>query len=217
MRRPSHATARVPWPTPALLAAGVATSLAYALPRYLEASASPAVRAGATALEHGHAFIACAGAALFAGLAASGRLWAGQHRRARLLERQASLETLRAASWQDFERLVGEAFRRWGYRIEETGQGGADGGIDLRLRKAGTLTLVQCKHWKSSSVGAPVVREMLGLMHHHRAQAIAVVTSGTFTREALRFAEAESAIELIDGRKLLRMIQAVQSCPANGR
>ncbi len=43
-------------------------------------------------------------------------------------------------TWQDFERLVGEAFRQRGYRVAETGRGGADGGVALHrmLRAADT-------------------------------------------------------------------------------
>jgi restriction system protein len=137
------------------------------------------------------------------------RLFVAERRRSRLLDRHSSAASIEHMHWSDFERLVGEAFRRWGYRIEETGLGGADGGVDLRLRKHGQLTLVQCKHWQSRSVGAPYVREMLGLMVHHQAHAIAIVTSGTFTRQAWAFAKGKP-IELIDGHKLAKMIQAVQ-------
>jgi restriction system protein len=59
---------------------------------------------------------------------------------------------------------VGEAFRRQGYTVEETSLGGADGGIDLILRKDGRRTLVQCKQWKRQRVGVNIVREMAGLL-----------------------------------------------------
>ncbi len=68
-----------------------------------------------------------------------------RHRR-RLLDTRTTLESLAAGGWRQFELLVGEAFRRQGYAVEETGLGGADGGIDLILRKDGRRTLVQCKH-----------------------------------------------------------------------
>ena len=134
----------------------------------------------------------------------------GADRRRRLFDRHGDLQSIQDMNWSDFERLVGEAFRRWGYRVDETGLGGADGGVDLRLRKNGATTLVQCKHWKSNAVGAPYVREMLGLMIHHNAQAIAIVTSGKFTRQAWAFAEGKP-IELIDGRKLASMIARSKS------
>src|SRR5690606_18789440 len=52
-------------------------------------------------------------------------------RRKNLLRTQTGLESIAALSWLEFELLVGEAFRARGYRVEETGLGGADGGIDL--------------------------------------------------------------------------------------
>jgi hypothetical protein len=67
-------------------------------------------------------------------------------------------------SWQDFERLIGEAFRRRGYAVAATGGGGADGGVELMLTKGGEKSLVQCKHWRAQQVGVTVVRELYGVM-----------------------------------------------------
>ena len=64
--------------------------------------------------------------------------------RRRLLDRQQNLESLRQTTWQDFERLVGEVYRRQGYRVVETGGGGADGGIDLKLVKDCLLYTSRC-------------------------------------------------------------------------
>ncbi len=47
--------------------------------------------------------------------------------------RSEAADALDGMSWQQFERLVGEGFRLQGYRVVETGGGGADGGIDLVL------------------------------------------------------------------------------------
>lgn len=135
--------------------------------------------------------------------------WFRGGERRRLLDKQRDLATLRELDWKEFERLVGEAYRRRGYRIVETGQGGADGGIDLLLWKNNRKTLVQVKQWRSSSVGAPVVREMLGLMMHHKADAGAIVCVGRFTREAWKFADGKP-ISLIGGQRLLEMIKSVQ-------
>ena len=43
--------------------------------------------------------------------------------------------TIDGLSWQQFEHLIGEAFRRQGYSITETGGSGPDGGVDIILRK----------------------------------------------------------------------------------
>ncbi|MCF7751496.1 restriction endonuclease [Bacillus subtilis subsp. subtilis] len=136
--------------------------------------------------------------------------WAGARRRRRLLDTRTGLESLSSNGWRDFERLVGEAYRRQGYTVEETGLGGADGGIDLVLRRDGKRTLVQCKQWRRQQVGVSVVREMYGLLAHHRADAVLVVSSGGFTRDAQAFIVGKP-ITLAAGEDLLRMIQKVQA------
>jgi len=133
-----------------------------------------------------------------------------RRQRNRLLETQTGLDSLRAMNWRQFEMLVGEAFRRQGYRIEETGLGGADGGIDLRLSKNGKITLVQCKQWRSKRVDVKVVREMYGLLAHHGANAVKIVAVGDFTPDAKWFAQGKP-IDLTHGEALLTMIQGVQN------
>ncbi|MFA1722707.1 restriction endonuclease [Xanthomonas campestris] len=133
----------------------------------------------------------------------------GTRSRRRFLETRTTLESLAAGGWRQFEQLVGEAFRRQGYSVEETGLGGADGGIDLILRKDGRRTLVQCKQWKRQQVGVSVVREMFGLLAHHQAHAVKIACIGIYTKDAERFAQGKP-IELIGGEQLLAMIRAVQ-------
>jgi restriction system protein len=110
-------------------------------------------------------------------------------------------------SWTQFERLVGEAFRRRGFDVRETGGSGSggDGGVDLMLSKNGERWLVQCKHWRSTSVGVSVIREVYGVITAQRAAGGYVVTSGGFTQEARRFAQ-DSGVELIDGAGLEMLI-----------
>jgi restriction system protein len=132
--------------------------------------------------------------------------------RVRLLDDQRNLESLRALSWSRFEQLVGEAYRRQGYAVEETGQGGADGGVDLLLRRDGAVTLVQCKHWRSRQVGVSVIREMYGLMHHHQAAAVKIVCTGVFSSDCYRFAVGKP-LELVDGEALNELIGKLKSMP----
>lgn len=142
-------------------------------------------------------------------LAALASFLKARHRR-RLLDTRTTLESLAAGGWLQFELLVGEAFRRQGYAVEETGLGGADGGIDLILRKDGRRTLVQCKQWRRRQVGVSVVREMYGLLAHHQADAVKIVCVGGYTNDAERFARGK-AIELIGGELLLEMIRLAQT------
>ena len=115
---------------------------------------------------------------------------------------------LNAMSWQKFEALVAEAFRRKGYSVTETGGGGADGGLDLALKKGGELFLVQCKQWRAFKVGVGIVRELYGVMAAKGAAGGFVVTSGVFTDEARAFAQGKN-IELMDGKALHELIRGV--------
>ena len=106
-----------------------------------------------------------------------------------------------------------EAYRRQGYVVVESLDSGPDGGVDIVLRKDAEVVLVQCKHWKTQSVGVPVVRELLGVMTAEQAQRGVVITSGSFTRDAAAFADGKS-IGLIDGAGLLGLVRSVQRVPA---
>lgn len=133
--------------------------------------------------------------------------------RRQLLDAQTGIDTIRAMNWKAFELLVGEGFRRQGYAVEETGLGGADGGIDLVLRKQGETVLVQCKQWRSRQVPVTVVREMFGLLAHHNASAVIIVSTGDFTADARQFATGKP-IELINGDQLVAMVRNVQTVTA---
>jgi restriction system protein len=146
--------------------------------------------------------------ALIFGALAGLSFWFGKRRQA-LVDQQTSLESLRAVPWKDFEFLVAEAYRRQGYDVDFSISKGADGGVDLVLRKAGRTSLVQCKQWKVFAVGAPVIREMFGLMTAEHADEVIVVTSGKFTAEAESFAQGKP-IQLVDGPCLLQLIKQVQ-------
>jgi len=135
----------------------------------------------------------------------------GRYKRRALHEQVAASPdrgALNNMSWQQFEALVGEAFRRKGYALTETGGGGADGGIDLALKKEGETYLVQCKQWKATKVGVTTVRELYGVMAANGATGGFVVTSGVFTDEARAFAIGQN-IELMDGKALHALIRGV--------
>ncbi|WP_439860982.1 restriction endonuclease [Pseudomonas sp. MBLB4136] len=138
----------------------------------------------------------------------------GRAKRRKLMEDVATAtkpgKTLDGISWQQFEQLVGEAFRRQGFTVTETGGNGPDGGLDLILRKGSEKHLVQCKQWRSLKVGVAVIREFFGVMAAEGAVGGFVVTSGTFTDEAKTFASGRN-IRLVEGAELNRWIAATRS------
>jgi restriction system protein len=116
---------------------------------------------------------------------------------------------LNEMSWSDFERLVSEYYRRDGFQVTRQGGNGPDGGIDLVLRQKGETYLVQCKQWKAYKVGVQPVREFYGVMASRGVAGGFFVTSGEFTKDAMTFVQGLN-IELVDGRKLRKMIDIAQ-------
>jgi restriction system protein len=139
-----------------------------------------------------------------AGLSAYGR------NQRRVLHHEVSMAPSRRAlesmSWRQFEMLVGEVFRRKGFKIEERGGNGPDGGVDLSLRLGSDLYLVQCKQWKAMRVGVATVRELYGVMAAEHAVGGFVVASGDFTEDAQQFAEGRT-IEIVGTDQLLDLIE----------
>ncbi len=119
--------------------------------------------------------------------------------------RSTSGNPLEDVSWREFEQLIGEYFRRQGYKVQET-KDGADGGIDLILKKNREKILVQCKQWKASKVGVKVVRELLGVIVATRASGGFLVTSGVFSKDAVAFAD-DNGIRLLDGNRLIKNLK----------
>ncbi|KSQ21593.1 restriction endonuclease [Pseudomonas aeruginosa] len=131
----------------------------------------------------------------------------GRERKFRKISQHShSGQAIRGLSWQQFEQMVGESFRRKGFSVQETEEG-ADGGVDLVLNKGSELFLVQCKQWKAAKVGVQVVRELYGVMSACGAAGGFVVTSGSFTPDAFKFARGTS-VQLIDGAALALMVKA---------
>jgi restriction system protein len=201
--------ASLSWPTGIVLGFVAFVGIQYGLSWLLSASENPFLSAfgklAATGIYAPFAWfmlIACCLGALASFL--------NRRKRRQLLESQTGMGSLRNMDWRSFETLVGEAFRRQGYAVEETGQGGADGGKDLVLRKDGLTTIVQCKQWRSQRVPVQVVREMFGVLIDEGASAVKIVALCGYTPDAVAFAR-NKPIELIDGRALLSTVKTIQA------
>jgi restriction system protein len=122
------------------------------------------------------------------------------------------LESLMKMEPAAFERLVQRFLRESGFiQVEVTGRSG-DGGIDGRgiMRLGGLLSfhvIFQCKRWQGA-VGASQVRDFRGAMVG-RADKGLLVTTGTFTKDAVREATRDGApaIDLIDGDQLVEKLR----------
>jgi restriction system protein len=122
------------------------------------------------------------------------------------------LEALMKMEPSAFERLTQRFLRESGFiQVEVTGRSG-DGGIDGRgiMRLGGLLSfhvIFQCKRWQGA-VGAGQVRDFRGAMVG-RADKGLLVTTGTFTKDAVREATRDGApaIDLIDGDQLVEKLR----------
>jgi restriction system protein len=144
--------------------------------------------------------------------AAAASAWKASQRKslAKGVTASGSAASLDGMTWQEFELLVGEAFRQKGYKVLELGGAGPDGGVDLALTKGSEKFLVQCKQWKAFKVGVDVVRELYGVMAAKGATGGFVVTSGKFTADAQEFARGRN-VTLVDGDRLISMLQAARA------
>lgn len=123
----------------------------------------------------------------------------------KVLKRGGDQAAINGVTWYQFEQLVAEAFRRQGFIAAETSKG-ADGGVDLELKRGDGRYLVQCKKWRSARVGVATVRELYGVVAGRGATGGFVVTSGAFTRSAAEFAQGKN-IALIDGVIVARWLK----------
>jgi len=100
-----------------------------------------------------------------------------------------------------FEELVAELFRAWGWHAQVTGRSG-DRGVDIRLCRRDTRALVQCKRYRDL-VPPSEVRAFYGTLVREQADFGFFVTTGRFSantrREAAQF---RPPVILVDGRTL---------------
>jgi restriction system protein len=137
-----------------------------------------------------------------------------------LIEKEITEEVEHSEDWKEkllnvlynispaaFERLAQRVLRESGFfQVEVTGKVG-DGGIDGKgiVRVSGLLSfhvIFQCKRYRGS-VTPSQIRDFRGAMQG-RADKGLVITTGTFTREAIKEATRDGAppIDLIDGELL---------------
>jgi restriction system protein len=126
------------------------------------------------------------------------------------LRRQARRADLKLAqlgslSPEGFEEFVAELFEALGYEVDRVG-GTGDEGADLRARRDGLRAVVQCKYHVKGVVGSPELQKFLGTVHHTQSHKGFFVTTRTFSLAAEKFV-AEHPIELIDGPRLVELIQ----------
>ncbi len=104
-----------------------------------------------------------------------------------------------------FEVVVKQVYERLGFGVTLT-PSGPDGGADLILEKSAVKTVVQAKRY-SESVGVAAVQQVVAAIKLYEAHRACVVTTSTFTPQAVQLAEVNDVL-LIEGRALLALWDA---------
>ena len=113
----------------------------------------------------------------------------------------ATLEALRALSWDEISAALEEAFQRDGYEVSRLDVAGAD----LELTKLRRVTLVGCKRWKVAGAGVEPLRELDAARQARDAPECIYVAAGEITDNARAFA-AEKNIRLLHGAELVKLL-----------
>ncbi|AUX38894.1 restriction endonuclease [Sorangium cellulosum] len=121
-------------------------------------------------------------------------------------------EALRRVSPTFFETIVLDLLHRMGYgasradlqRVGGSGDGGIDGVISLD--KLGLEKVyVQAKRWQQT-VGRPEVQAFYGALAGQRANKGVLITTSSFTAQALDFARSVERVVLVDGGRLAELM-----------
>lgn len=113
----------------------------------------------------------------------------------------ATLEALRAQSWQDFSAALEQAFRREGHGVSRIEAAGAD----FELTKGARIAVVGCKRWKVARAGVEPLRELYAARQAREAHECIYVAAGEVTQNARAFA-VEHNIRLLEGEELARLL-----------
>lgn len=124
-----------------------------------------------------------------------------------------SIHRLQEMNWEEFEKLVKKIFELKQYQVERIGGNGADGGVDLVVKrqngwKKREHSMVQCKRYKNN-VGVGIVREMYAVGQHKKFHKVYIYTSADFTKGAREFAKGKNMI-LVSGVEMIKEIKKLR-------
>jgi restriction system protein len=113
----------------------------------------------------------------------------------------ATLDAIRAMSWEEFSAALEDAYRREGYAVTRV----AGAAADFELAKSWQVTLVACKRWKATRTGVEPLRELEAAARAREAHERVYVAAGEITDTARAFA-AEKKIRLLHDAELAQLL-----------
>jgi restriction system protein len=124
--------------------------------------------------------------------------------RARYIDKEQPRETFLNLTPRDFEKLVAALYQDIGYSVTLT-KPTRDGGIDIHAEKNQPVSkeklVIQCKNY-TSNIPVDEIRNLLGVVASTKATKGVLVTSSDFTNDAIKFANENPSIELINNKQL---------------
>lgn len=109
----------------------------------------------------------------------------------------------------EFEKLIAMIFKQRGYNVSEK-RDNDEHAVDVVLELEDEITLVQYQHWREYRVDIRAVKVLYKAMKDESARHGIVITSGTFTEEALDYSLGK-ALMLINGIDLAEMIEVLSA------
>lgn len=111
---------------------------------------------------------------------------------------------------KEFEFIVAELYENMGYSVRLT-QDSYDGGIDVHASKNEVSTkeklVIQCKRYtQNNTVGVGDIRSLLGVVTDTKATKGLLITTSSFSSEAIKFEKNNPSIELIDIVELNKLL-----------
>ena len=118
-----------------------------------------------------------------------------------------AFDYLKELNDEEFDKLIAMIFKQRGYSILE----GIDNPkVDVALQMNGQTTFVQYIHWREHHVDAATLERFYNAIDDESNSNGIVITTGTFTAEALEFVSGKSLM-LIDGVDLSQMVDVLTS------
>jgi hypothetical protein len=118
-------------------------------------------------------------------------------------------DALSRITWQDFEILVANRYRRHGWDVAHCGDGRpgfrAETEVDLRMTKDGQLALAQCRHESLARLDAGTIQGLLATAAEERATQVIVIASADIPDDARQLAESGGAT-IIEGAAVREML-----------
>lgn len=121
-------------------------------------------------------------------------------------DKRITVEEIEHLDGFQFEELIGELYRKAGYKVHITKKSG-DQGADLIVEKNGVSTAIQTKKY-AGHVGNSAIQEVVAAMKYYDCDKTMVITTGKFTKSAYELA-GRNGVQLIDKKGLDELFDTI--------